>query len=80
LKLYGKSIKEYVVPATQNLFKVDKQARVLEENIQFHSIVTKLLYLGKRGRPDVLMPVQFLCTRVKSPTIEDENKLKQVLG
>jgi hypothetical protein len=39
-----------------------------------------LLYLGKRGRLDILLPVQFLCTRVRSPIVEDEQKLQRVLG
>ncbi len=52
----------------------------IKENAKFHSIVAKLLYLGKRGRPDILLPVQFLCTRVKTLTIEDEKKLERVLG
>jgi len=43
-------------------------------------MVAKLLYLGKRGRPDILLPVQSLCTRVKAPTVEDEKKLERVLG
>jgi hypothetical protein len=43
-------------------------------------MVAKLLYLGKQGRPYILLPVQFLCTRVKAPTTDDERKLEQVLG
>jgi hypothetical protein len=42
--------------------------------------MAKLLYLGKRGRPDILIPIQFLCTRVKSPTVDDERKLERLLG
>jgi hypothetical protein len=57
LKLHGKRVREYVVPATQSLFKVDMESKSVEDNIKFHSIIVKLLYLGKRGRPDILIPV-----------------------
>jgi hypothetical protein len=80
LKLYGKRIREYVVPAMQSLFSVDKGAEAIKCRVKFHSIVAKLLYLGKRGRPHILMPIQFFCTRVKSPNVEDEWKLERVLG
>jgi hypothetical protein len=64
IQLYVKRIREYVVPAMQALFNV-KESKPVNDKMKFHSIVTKLLYLGKRGRPEILMPVQFLCTRVK---------------
>ncbi len=80
LQLYAKKLTEYVTPTKPNLFKVDPNAQPIKENTKFHSIVGKLLYLGKRGRPDILLPVQFLCTRVKTLTIEDEKKLERVLG
>jgi hypothetical protein len=67
LKLHGAKLREYVTPTKPNSAK-------------FHSMVAKLLYLGKRGRPDILLPVQFLCTRVKSPTLEDQRKLERFLG
>ncbi len=43
-------------------------------------MIAKLLYLGKRGRADILLPVQYLCTRVKQPTKGDVQKLERVLG
>ena len=42
-------------------------------------MVAKLLYLAKRTRPDILMPVNFLCTRVQAPTMSDFIKLVRVL-
>jgi hypothetical protein len=69
IQLYGKRVKEYVVPAMQALFNV-KESKLAEEKMKFHSIEAKLLYLGKRGRPDILMPVQFMFTKVKAPTVE----------
>jgi len=75
IKLYGKVLKEYVTPATQNLFSVNPDSKKCVDSVKFHSVVAKLLFLGKRGRPDILMAVQFLCTRVKESTLEDEKKL-----
>jgi hypothetical protein len=43
-------------------------------------VVAKLLYLLKRARPDIISVVGFLCTKVKDPTVEDQVKLKRVLG
>jgi len=79
LKLYDKDLREYVVPAKKNVFEVHSSS-MIEDREKIHSVVAKLLSLGKRGRPDILMPVQFLCTRVRNPTLEDERKLEQVLG
>jgi hypothetical protein len=79
LNLYGKKVREYVNPTKANLFEVEKGEPIIGK-AKFHSMVAKLLYLGKRGRPDILLPVQYLCTRVKGPTMEDERKLERVLG
>jgi hypothetical protein len=79
LQLYGKEDRTCVTPAKTNLFSISKEAQKID-GVLFHSIVAKLLYLGKRGRPDILLLIQFLCTRVKGPTIEDQRKLERVLG
>jgi hypothetical protein len=79
LKLYGKIAKACVTPAKPGLFVVNANEQKVDSVI-FHSIVAKLLYLGKQGRPDILLPVQFLCTRVKAPTVSDQRKLERVLG
>ena len=39
-----------------------------------------MLFLGKRGRPDILLAVSFLTTRVKAPNADDWKKLLRVLG
>jgi hypothetical protein len=44
----------------------------------FHSRVAKLLYLAKRTRPDILLSINFLCTRVLQPTVQDWKKLIRV--
>ena len=68
-------------PANNNLFDFDGQDAVLVESRRkrFHTIVAKLLYLGKRIRPDILVAVSFLCTRVTYATVRDEEKLTRVL-
>ena len=33
---------------------------------EFHSLMAKALYLAKRARPDVLLPVSFLSTRAQA--------------
>jgi hypothetical protein len=43
-------------------------------------LVAKLLYLCKCGHQDILMPAQFLCTRVQAPTKQDVTKLDRILG
>ena len=42
-------------------------------------MVAKLLYLSKRTRPDILLAVNFLCTRVQCPNMGDYLKLVRVL-
>jgi ribonuclease HI len=41
--------------------------------------VAKLLYLAKRGRPDLMLAVAFLATRVTCATNEDFNKLSKLI-
>ena len=64
----------------RNVFESDEKATVCEDKEYFHTCTAKLLYLSKRVRPDILLPVSFLCTRVNSPTVEDNEKLNRVLG
>ena len=68
-------------PAAMNLFSIDESSDMLEddERESFHTIVAKLLYLAKRARPDILLAITFLCTRVQSPTKEDLKKLRRVV-
>jgi hypothetical protein len=53
----------------------------LDDDIKkvFHTQVAKLLYLAKRTRPDILLAVSFLTTRVQAPDQDDLNKLQRVL-
>jgi Reverse transcriptase (RNA-dependent DNA polymerase) len=68
-------------PATSYLFKTRESATKLGVELSdlFHSNVAKLLYLAQRARPDILVTVAFLTTRVSSPDIDDLGKLKRVM-
>lgn len=68
-------------PASNNLFEIDEQSIPLEENERkkFHAMVARLLYLSKRVRPECLLAVAFLTTRVLKATQEDAGKLQRVL-
>ena len=68
-------------PALEDLFDIDSDAPNLDsyKAKQFHTLVAQLLYLSKRVRPDILTAVNFLCTRVKSPSMQDSVKLERIL-
>jgi Reverse transcriptase (RNA-dependent DNA polymerase). len=77
------SIKKCITPTTPQLFKSNSTAGKLLCQLakeRFHTTVARLLYLSKRGRPDIQLPVLHLCSRVKAPTTDDELKLRRVLG
>jgi len=42
---------------------------------KFHTIVAKFLYLSKQARPDILLAVPYLTTRVTCATAGDMKKL-----
>jgi hypothetical protein len=69
-----------VTPTTNDLFTVSEGRDLLVGNQKdkFHALVAWLLYVAKRGRPDVLTAVSFLTTRVAAPTEEDWIKLMRV--
>ena len=68
-------------PASNDLFNVEKTSPPLDakRSQRFHTITAKLLFLAKRGRPDILTAVAFLTTRVSCPSEEDTNQLDRVL-
>jgi hypothetical protein len=68
-------------PAGDDLFKVDTESPLLDvaPKQDFHSCTAKCLYLSKR-RPDISLPVAFLCTRVQHSTDEDLSKLNRLLS
>ena len=69
-----------LTPAAQHLFDVRSSEKLPPDKAEFfHSATATLLYLSKRVRPDILLAVSFLTTRVQSPDIDDWNKLQRVL-
>jgi hypothetical protein len=69
-------------PAANYLFKVNPDCTKLDrvKRERFHSLVAKLLYLAKRGRPDILTAVSFLTTRVLCADEDDWKKLERVVA
>ena len=68
------------VPASDNIFTIRDALKLEIDNSQwFHTQVAKLLYVAKRTRPDILLAVLFLTTRVQRLDEEDMNKLVRVL-
>ena len=76
-----KTSKTAVTPANRNLFEINHDCveLTMEESDNFHSIVAKLLYVSKRARIDIELPIAFLCTRVSCSTEQDQGKLARVL-
>ena len=68
-------------PAGEHIFQVRDDVSTLCEKDRklFHSIVAKLLYISRRGRPDIQVPVAFLTTRVTKADDDDWKKLHRVL-
>ena len=68
-------------PAMKNLFDIDPNTAKLSplESERFRSVVCKLLYVALRGRPDILLSVVFLASRVSKATLQDQTKLKRLL-
>ena len=66
-----------VTPAANHLFQVNPTPSLLSKDDAdyFHHMVAKLLFICKRGHPDIQTAVAFLCTRVKQPDIDDMKKL-----
>jgi Reverse transcriptase (RNA-dependent DNA polymerase) len=73
--------KTVTTPAQKNLFDIDESSPRLPkaESEAFHSVVAKLLYVSIRARPDILLAVSFLCTRVSKSTKQDQPKLLRLL-
>ena len=62
----------------QNVDNSSKRPEKRDSDI-FHSIVAKLLWVEKRGRPNIETSIPFLCTRVTKITKEDKEKSRCVL-
>jgi hypothetical protein len=68
-------------PADKNLFEVRYDIATLDPDAAelHYSMVMRLLFLCKRGRPDLQTAIAFLCTRVQSPTLDDQRKLSRII-
>ena len=60
-------------PAAKHLFISNDNAEPLVDRQKqvFHSIVAKLLYVGKRARPNIEPTIAFLCTRVSCSDVDN---------
>jgi len=78
---YGESITSAATsPATKGLMNVTESELLDNDRREkFHHIVQKMLHICKRTRLDLQVSIGFLCTRVKSPTLQDWKKLRRVL-
>jgi hypothetical protein len=66
-------------PAANDLYEVGESELLdHDKKVAFHSDTAKLLYMAKRTRPDLLFALSYLTTRVKEPTVRDEEKLNRV--
>jgi len=63
LKEY-EDVKNVILPARKDLFYVDEKSFALDltSAVKFHTTVAQLLYLSRRGPPDIITAVGFLCT------------------
>mmetsp|Transcript_16222 Transcript_16222/g.24506 ORF Transcript_16222/g.24506 Transcript_16222/m.24506 type:complete len:201 (+) Transcript_16222:1821-2423(+) len=68
-------------PAANHLFQVNEMSKKLETSsaVIYHHLTAHLLYLGKWTRPNLLLAVSFLCTRVQLPDEDDWKKLGRFL-
>ena len=79
---FGENVSQKVTsPANLGLFKIDDNSPLLnpEKSDKFHSVTEKILWVEKRGRPDIETAISFLCTRVLNPTEQDWKKLRRLL-
>ena len=62
------------------IFQEKGEIAIQKELQQIHDVegFEKLLWVNKRGRPDVAVAISFLCTRVQKPDMDDWKKLAAV--
>ena len=63
--------------AAEYLFTINESGKKLNTTTAetFHTTVAQAVFLCRRSRIDVQLPVAFLCTRVKEPDEDDWKKL-----
>ena len=82
IELFGEDVgPNAATPAKTHLFEQQDDGEQLSKakHKVFHSCVAKLLYIAKRGRPDILPIVSYLTTRVTKPNTHDWGKLRRLL-
>jgi len=68
-------------PYNNNLFKIREIEKLdTSEQSWMRSLIAKLLYVAKRNRNDIMLPISFLTTRVNNYDIDDKNKLMKVMN
>lgn len=69
-------------PAAEHLFKTRDNAHKLpmEQIDMIHRVTAQLLFVCKRGCPDIQTAVSFQCTRVKCPDQDGYKKLARVIS
>jgi hypothetical protein len=69
-------------PASPSLFETDFDSPILDvpNEAFYRTFVAKLLYLSKRARPDILLPVAFLATRAHDCRQDDLMKLHRLIS
>ena len=72
----------FKTPAAQHLFDVDEECEKLDEETRqaFHSIFAKLLWVGKKARPDILVALSFLGKRTTKADLDDWKKLRRLFS
>ena len=70
-----------ITPAFNHMLDIKKYSPLLVKKYarRFYTLTTKLLFLSKRVRSDILTAVAFLTIRVKSTTKSDDAKLTGVI-
>ena len=68
-------------PAATHLFEVKDNQTKLDKKMKqiFHTYVAKMLFVSKRGRPDIQVAIAFLSTRVTEPDTDDWKKLVRLM-
>jgi histone deacetylase 1/2 len=67
-------------PAGKELLTVNNSEPVTEEQKEFfHSTVARLLYLGKKVRPEILVSISYLAKREQKPSMDDYKKMERVV-
>ena len=69
-------------PWTTRLFNINTESKLLDKNKKdiFHTFVMKCMFLAKIARPDILVGIIYLSTRVMNSNEEDWKKLIRLLS